>query len=236
MSVILGILGHVYLVDNQYCSWIPRSLCCPSAGHKQRCPSLTRPDLLFGFLWSEGFLTLHPALLGSLNHLSDFCSSSPHFASFGPRCLCHGSGLHMAGSVTAGDWVGPELAASSLSWDWVILPGGQPAAVFAGTDSNCLCRQALQGQLRRFIGYNLPGYPLMLHCEGRGLALGSYKKKCMLPWLLLCPGTSQGEMRATAQKRNWKLTLQLIFCYCLGLCGWWPLESRQLGKVIHSQH
>lgn len=81
------------------------------------------------------------------------------------------------GSMTAGDWVGPELAASSLSWDWVILPEGQPAAVFAGTDSDCLCRQALRGQLRRLIGYNLPGYPLVLHCEGLGHVLGELQEE-----------------------------------------------------------
>lgn len=70
--------------------------CCSSAEHKQLCPLLTCPDLLFGFLWREGFLTLHPALLGSLNHLSDFCSPSPRLANFCPRCLCRGSGFHMA--------------------------------------------------------------------------------------------------------------------------------------------
>lgn len=58
---------------------------------------------------------------------------------------------------------------------WFYL-GGQPAAVFAGTDSNCLCRQALGGQLRRLIGSSLPGSPLVLHCEGLGLVSGSYKK------------------------------------------------------------
>lgn len=75
----------------------------------------------------------------------------------------------------------------------------------------------------RLIGHNLPGYSLMLHCKGLGLVLGSYKKKCM-PWLPLCPGNFSGEVRATVQKRNRKLILELIFGYCLGLCGWWPLE------------
>ena len=191
----------------------------PCLAETANCPSLTCSDLLFGFLWSKGFLTLHPALLGSLNHLCDFCSSSSYLVNFCPRCLCRGSsGFLMATGRVGGGW-GKIKLVLNLQLPHYRGTGGQTAAVFAGTASNCLCRQALRGQLRR---YSLPGYPLMVHCEGLGLVLGSYKKKCT-PWLPLCPGNFSGETRATAQKRNWKLILQLISCYCLGLCGWWPL-------------